>query len=241
MGFLDFLAAAGPIISGAGAAVGGIASANAQADANQQNIGLAREQMAFQERMSNSAYQRATDDMRKAGINPMMAYSQGGASTPPGALAETAPASPVTGLADALKTGVASALQVREQNKALEMKDADIALAKATEGTKKTEAVLNTASAKGVEKQMQLANEQIRQTRAGTLSTLEDVRGKQLTNMRTNLGTKAFIRATEADMKEAENRYTRAAIAEGTMSYDELMKRINSIPLLNSAGGALVK
>lgn len=48
------------------------------------NIKLAREQMAFQERMSGTAYQRAVEDMRLAGINPMLAYSQGGASSPGG-------------------------------------------------------------------------------------------------------------------------------------------------------------
>lgn len=66
---------------------------------------LARQQMAFQERMSNTAYQRAAADLEKAGLNRILALGKP-ASSPAGAMAQ---------LKDPGVTAVNSALAVRRQ------------------------------------------------------------------------------------------------------------------------------
>ncbi len=67
-----------------GEIVGGLIGAHSARGINKKQIGLARDQMAFQERMSGTAYQRAAKDLEEAGLNRVLALGKP-ATTPPGA------------------------------------------------------------------------------------------------------------------------------------------------------------
>lgn len=93
--------------SGLGSLIGGGLSYAGQHSANQTNRDIARETnqtnrdiansanvanakqlqslMSWQENLSNTSYQRSMADMKKAGLNPMLAAMNGGAGTPAGA------------------------------------------------------------------------------------------------------------------------------------------------------------
>ena len=83
--------------------VGGFLGNRGQRAANAANAQLAHNQMQFQERMSRTAYQRQVQDMKAAGINPMLSAKMGGASTPSGQTAV---------MQNTAKAGIESAMQM---------------------------------------------------------------------------------------------------------------------------------
>ena len=95
-----------------GAGISAVGSFLGGERANRSQTALAREQMAFQERMSSTAHQRAVKDLRAAGLNPILSARYGGASTPPGAMPTIRDS-----LGDATRSGVSTALAA-EMNRA---------------------------------------------------------------------------------------------------------------------------
>lgn len=56
---------------------------------NDFNANEAEKNRAFEKQMSDTSYQRMVEDLKKAGLNPILAYDNGGASTPVGSMAQS--------------------------------------------------------------------------------------------------------------------------------------------------------
>lgn len=124
----------GSVISGAASLGGSIASARAA-------MSEADKQRNYQTSMSNTAYRRAVKDMRAAGLNPLLAYKQGGASTPSGAM----PAIPDFG--KAASTAV-EGFKAGNQGKLQKAQAAELAQRVSTGGALEQKAIADTALSK---------------------------------------------------------------------------------------------
>lgn len=72
----------GSAVSGASTIVGDLLSFKSAKDANETNKRLVGENRQFEADMSNTAHQREVEDLRKAGLNPILSAGLTGSSTP---------------------------------------------------------------------------------------------------------------------------------------------------------------
>lgn len=169
MGLGSFFKAVLPYVPVIGDIAGGIMANSAQKKANKANVALQRENQAWEERMANTEWQRGKADMLAAGFNPMLAFSQGGASTPNTSAATVSPQ-------DGLARGVSSAgSKIAQTLQIQRMKiDNDIAEQTRLQSEITTDRMQEMYGAGGV------TQEEVEQTKSKTKTMASEARIKEI-------------------------------------------------------------
>lgn len=151
----------------------------------------------FQEQMSSTAYQRAVQDMKGAGLNPALAYQQGGASSPAGNAPSGAQAVMQNKFAGAGGSARAAAMAFEE-----------VATAKANRSLIEAQAAKTRAE-------------------TGRVNTLTSLEAKELTsrafNQEQSGWSTEYARKFREDTRELEQAMIRAGIARDSASARDLI------------------
>jgi len=145
------------------AIIAAIGSAISAGVTNASNRKAAKDQMRFQESMSNTAHQREVNDLMKAGLNPILSAGGSGASTPVGSLANVQ--NPLGDISRDLGQAVGLGLQTKRNRAEIE------SIHQSTATNRKQESLLDA---------------QKQQAQASTAKTAQEVINMQMENERTS-------------------------------------------------------
>lgn len=212
MSIWDGLAGAG--IGAIGNIVGGLLGSSGAQQANNAtaayNAMEAQKNRDFQERMANTAYQRAMNDMRAAGLNPILAYSQGGAATPSGSAASMK----FENTMEALGEGVSSAGQLARNAADLQQVRANTDNTKAQEEVNREQVALTKANAVKAVQETATSAALMEKAKAEAALTTEELGSPAA--RRALYGSQAASASSQADVNrrivESTSRYGTSAV-----------------------------
>ena len=234
MGFFDGIGSS--LASGGLSLIGGILQNSSQADqaaaASAASAQQAQENRDWQERMSNTSYQRAVKDMAAAGLNPMLAYQSGGAGTPSGA----------TGLAFQAQMGnpLGSAVEAFNASRGT---SADVE-------KKGTESELNKVAVQKVEADTDVAKANVANLAASTAEKLQNARTSSAVEARERVQAAAIQdqRARDSalaplyNVLESATQWVKDKANKASSAYDAysksgpILKHKNGIPQIEIRG-----
>ncbi|WNK14538.1 MAG: DNA pilot protein [Microvirus sp.] len=153
--------------------VGGGLQYIGQRQTNASNAQQAQQQMEFQNAQTSTSYQRGVKDMQAAGLNPMLAYSQGGAQSGTGAMAQ---------MGNELGSGVSGTIATAQAQAQLENMGANTALQHAQARETESRIPVNQQTVNSGQASETLSREQVANTAQQTKNLLQEFQYKELTN-----------------------------------------------------------
>lgn len=209
-----------PAIIGAGAVIGSALLANkGQADANEEsahqaqlnrdfNSAEAAKSREWQQNMRQTQYQTAVSDLKAAGLNPMLAYQQGGSGTPTGATASNQSMPQIGNKMTAALNASAQAAQIMNIKAQTEKTEADTAVSMATAKQVEAQTALTTSSTTNVQQQTTNLQVQIDQIKENIAYTRE----QRLTEVQKQglVAAQAGLTAVQQQVEERRIGYTEA-------------------------------
>ena len=201
------------LVTGGLSMLGGTQANNASWDrqmASQNfNAQQTQAQMDFQERMRKTQYQTSVQDLMAAGLNPMLAYTQGGAGTPSGASAQSQ-AQPVH---DVITPAITASLSAK-------MNAADLLLK--VEQTKSTNAQTEVARTQAL---ANIADTARKNQDTATGSAVEQVNIKQLDQIASQIELNKQSTATSSALAGKTRAETKNVITNEAPSGDPFWYR----------------
>lgn len=209
-----------PAIIGAGAVIGSALLANkGQKDANEEsaeqaqlnrefNSAEAAKSRDWQEEMRRTQYQTTVSDLKAAGLNPMLAYQQGGAGTPSGATAANSSMPTIGNKVTAALSAGAQAAQIMNIKAQTEKTEADTKVSEATAKQVEAQTHLTSTSATNVAQQTENLKEQIAQIRENV--KLQAQQGTTEQQRRVLMSYEAQLKQIQAEVENERLPLTKA-------------------------------